>query len=176
MRSKAKLLARLLAFLLVGGALLLFLNWALAPKPIATFAGVELFASPDQLRLAPGGATLTILHPEEPLRLRLVSHQPLASLTVDLSRQAPSQLEVTGGEVGLRLFRPDGTILYQLMLDSGQPVRRWRVGPKRLCYSVELTLVGAKPSVAGEGEIELLLTVERVASPPPPPASTEPRA
>ncbi len=146
------------------------MSW-LTPEPVVAFAGVALYADPDRLELAPSGKNLSILKPDQPLVLELVSSKPLASLTLDLSKEAPAQIAVLGGEVGLRLFRPDGTILYQLMLDPGRPGRRWLIGPKTLHYSLTLTLTGAKAE-----SVEVTITAEPVGTPSPPPANTKPRA
>lgn len=156
------------------GAVPLFLLVALvafracSPRPLADLGGVELYADPDHLRLSPGGATLVMLQPQHPLALELVSEVQLSSVTVDLSPEAPSRLAALGGEVGLRLFRPDGTMLYQLLLDSGHRRRRFWLGSKKFHYPLVLTLEGAEP-----GEVQITLTVERLAPAPRPPANTE---
>lgn len=164
----AKHLAWILPLLLI--VLVATMSW-LTPEPVVAFAGVALYADPDRLELAPSGKNLSILKPDQPLFLELESAQPLASLTIDLSKEAPAQIAVVGGEVGLRLFRPDGTILYQLLLDPGRPKRRWLIGPEKLHYSLTITLTGAKAAA-----VEVTITAEPVGTPSPPPANTEPRA
>ena len=94
---------------------------------------------------AGGGSSARLLGGAE-AELLLVSRAELGSLLLEFERQASSQLEVGGGELGETILRPDGGVAFEVLL--GEPRIRhpvwWSEEPHHF-YFLALRLPGARP-------------------------------
>lgn len=78
--------------------------------------GLRIAADGQCLTRDPVGGALLLERPAERCALEIESPRALAGLALDVDQRSPAALEVAGAEIGERLFRPDGTIVFELGL------------------------------------------------------------
>lgn len=78
------------------------------------------------------------------------SPQPLRGLLIEYDRRAPSRLEVRGQELRPTIFRPDGSIAFELPLERARAVHpMWWTWDDFYLYELDLRLPGGQPIPVG---------------------------
>jgi len=99
--------------------------------------GLEVRCISDTVQPAGDGRNFVLLA-GEPVELEIRSRLSLTALRLDFDSRAPSRLEAPGWRLGDRLFRPDGSIVFDLVPEvPAEPLRSWRP-PWRPHYSYRL--------------------------------------
>jgi hypothetical protein len=75
------------------------------------------FRSEDQCLRQVDPDRLELARTDRPCAFEVESEKRLTALVLDFAAEVPTQIEVAGGEPGVRLFRPDGTVVLQVLLD-----------------------------------------------------------
>ncbi len=119
------------------------------------YQGLVLRPQERCLRLEASSGPLVLSDAAQPCALEVESRVPLVSIVLDLAAEAPSQLEVEGGRLGVRMFRPDGTVVTQVLLDAPPEPEPASERPAVYRYPLRLTLPGARP-----GPLRLTLAAE----------------
>ncbi len=131
------------------------------------FQGLVIRPADGCLALDRKTGPLVLRDKSRPCAFEVESKVPLVSIVLDLAREAPSRLEIEGGEQGVRLFRPDGTVVSQILLEPPAPAP---AGERRRAYRYPLRL-----SLPGTGPGPLRLTLAAEVAGPSGAASTSPQ-
>ena len=119
------------------------------------YQGLVLRSEERCLRLEASSGPLVLSDASRPCAIEVESRVPLASIVLDLAAEAPSRLDIEGGRLGVRMFRPDGTVVTQVLLDPPPEPEGGAARRAGYRYPLRLTLPGARP-----GPLQLTLAAE----------------
>lgn len=101
-------------------------------------AGGLRFRSDSQCLRLVGPGRLELTRTDQPCGFEIESEKRLVAVVLDLAAEAPTQIEIQGGSAGVRLFRPDGTVVVQVLLDAPAEAERLKQEPTSYRYPLRL--------------------------------------